>query len=329
MFQGLVKKATHRLPQSLQIYLAKRFLKGVIAVPHSTSKDGVDSSSGSGGGGGAAPFCFWFGNRLSYLPFGRVLQIKDFIAVERNESVTCVARTFTHEQHSNLTVTLIPLLHVAHPSFFKQVDLLCRQHQSVLCEGRCPLRDSETKEQIVTVVPPREMATKIRPMGHEDDEGWEPAEPPDFWQPFSWGVIGSSCDTVVHAADLYDYERLPWWCSLRFNVPIIGGYQREKHCFGVMQKLFNEAGYKSFAVPWGVFHMPIMAEMLRRNGFTEASSSGLVPLRYVDGHYSASLCREMFARISWVGRSKLVLQFVILFLSSVYFGRELVSYQLG
>lgn len=196
------------------------------------------------------------------------------------EVAAAVAHTYRHER-DDITVTLIPLRHFAHPEFFKQVDELCCQHQSVLMEGRTPL----TGAPYSTLVPPRERPKRVRPVEEDDSEGWEPREQERFFQPFSWGVIESPNFTVVHAADKYDYERLPWWASLRFSLPVLGSLAREKHCLNMLYPL-RANGYRSFAIPWGAAHMPLFHEMLLDNGFECIGMSSLLVLRRVDGDIS-------------------------------------------
>jgi hypothetical protein len=195
----------------------------------------------------------------------------------RDSCAIAIAHTYRHPTH-NITVTLIPLRHFAHPDFFRQVDDLCAQHESVLMEGRMPL----TGAPYSTMVPPRPHRSHVRPPEHEDDEGWEPREMERFFQPFSWGVADSPNHTVVHAADKYDYEKLPWWCSVRFNVPVLGSLKREQHCLDMIYPL-NDNAYKSFAIPWGVAHMPVFHEMLLDNGFENVGMCSLVVLNRVDG----------------------------------------------
>ncbi|KAF8292795.1 hypothetical protein TcYC6_0116850 [Trypanosoma cruzi] len=221
-------------------------------------------------------------------PF-RSKRITDFIMVREN-SVASIAYTFQHPSNQ-VIVTLIPLQHFAHPQFFHQVDGLCSQHDSVLMEGRTPLAGAPFS----TIVPPRERVASVRPLGHEDDEGWEPREVERFWQPFSWGVKDSLHMTIVHAADKYDYEKLPWWCSVRFNVPLIGSFAREKHCLDMIYPLLSN-GYKSFAIPWGAAHMPIFNEMLIDNGFEQIGMCSLVVLNRIDGDISAGEY-ERFRRV--------------------------------
>jgi hypothetical protein len=114
----------------------------------------------------------------------------------------------------------------------------------------------------------------------------------EFMQPFSWGVKNSPFFTVVHAADFYDYEHLPLWCSLRFNLPIVGGYCREKHCLNMIGPLVAN-GYKSFAVPWGAAHAPLMHAMLTENGFKVVSVSRIVAWRAADGPHSHQQIRYL------------------------------------
>lgn len=70
----------------------------------------------------------------------------------------------------------------------------------------------------------------------------------------------------MHAADTFDDEKLPLWCSLRINLPLIDGLRREKHCLNMFYP-FATNGYKRFAVVWGAAHMPLFHEMLVDNGF--------------------------------------------------------------
>lgn len=212
----------------------------------------------------------------------------DNFLFSRNEQVVALAQTYrlrtSEDGQDAITVTLIPLVHSAHPAFFKQVDDLCCQHDSVLMEGRTPI----TGAPYSTVVPPRERTTRVRPVDHEDDEGWEPIEMEAFFQPFSWGVADSPNHTVVHAADKYDYEKLPWWCSVRFNAPVLGSLAREKHCLDMIFPLRGNQ-YKSFAIPWGAAHIPIFHEMLVDNGFELVAMSALVVVRRIDGNVSEGM----------------------------------------
>lgn len=192
-----------------------------------------------------------------------------------------IAQTYLHPE-TEVRVTLVPLRHLAHPSFFAQVDSLCCQHQSVLMEGRTGL----TGAPYSTLVPPREpLPLNARPPDMDDDEGWEPREEECFFQPFSWGVIGSPEMTVIHAADHYDYERLPWYASVRFSTPLIGSLAREKCCLNMIPHLF-ESGYRSFAIPWGAAHMPIFHEMLLDNGFEPFGMCSLLMFNQIDGERS-------------------------------------------
>ncbi|CBH16412.1 hypothetical protein, conserved [Trypanosoma brucei gambiense DAL972] len=212
---------------------------------------------------------------------------RDFIYAN-DDGVFATAYTYRNDE-TGITVTLIPLRHFAHPQFFHQVDLLCCQHQSVLMEGRTPMSGAPYS----TIVPPRELSAVVRPKEHEDSEGWEPRETELFWQPFSWGVSNSPNFTVVHAADKYDYERIPWWFSLRFNLPIVGSLGREKHCINMISHLKTQ-GYKSFAIPWGASHMPIFNEILIDNGFENVGMCSLVVVRRCDGDISAGEHERMY-----------------------------------
>ncbi|RNF01069.1 uncharacterized protein Tco025E_08662 [Trypanosoma conorhini] len=236
-----------------------------------------------------ATHAFSYRPRWQYsFPF-RSKRLTDFVTASEN-SVSSVAYTYQHAEN-RVVVTLIPLQHFAHPQFFHQVDALCSQHESVLMEGRTPLAGAPFS----TIVPPREGVASVRPAGHEDDEGWEPREIERFWQPFSWGVKDSPTMTIIHAADKYDYEKLPWWCSLRFNAPLIGSFAREKHCLDMIYPLASN-GYKSFAIPWGAAHMPIFNEMLIDNGFEQIGMCSLLVLNRIDGEISAGE-HERFCRI--------------------------------
>ncbi|ESL11636.1 hypothetical protein TRSC58_00609 [Trypanosoma rangeli SC58] len=239
-------------------------------------------------GGAETTQMFFYRPRWQYaFPF-RSKRLSDFIMTSENSAVS-VAYTYQHAT-SKIIVTLIPLQHFAHPLFFHQVDKLCSQHESVLMEGRTPL----TGAPFSTVVPPRECVASVRPAEHEDDEGWEPREIERFWQPFSWGVKDSFVMTIIHAADKYDYEKLPWWCSLRFNIPLLGSFAREKHCLDMIYPLASN-GYKSFSIPWGAAHMPIFNEMLIDNGFEEIGMCSLLVCNRIDGEISAGeherICR--------------------------------------
>ncbi|KAH9589262.1 hypothetical protein LSM04_005217 [Trypanosoma melophagium] len=243
-------------------------------------------------------------------PF-RTKRLEDFV-FSGEETVVSVAYTYRNDD-KNITVTLIPLRHFAHPQFFRQVDDLCNQHQSVLMEGRTPL----TGAPYSTFVPPRDTAHSLRPVEHEDDEAWEPREIERFWQPFSWGVKESPNYTVIHAADKYDYEKLPLWCSLRFNIPLFGSLGREKHCLDMVYPLAAN-GYKSFAIPWGAAHMPVFNEMLLDNGFEQVGMCSLVIFNRIDGDISAGehekICRIQKRRRQVVQMAWLLVAFLTLLL---------------
>ncbi|CCW69583.1 unnamed protein product [Phytomonas sp. Hart1] len=148
------------------------------------------------------------------------------------------------------------------------------------------------------MVPSRPPLPPVRPPGHEDDEGWEPREVESFFQPFSWGVKDSPHHTILHAADRYDYECLPWWCSLRFNIPLFGSLAREKHCLDMINPL-RRNGYRTFAIPWGAAHMPIFHEMLLDNGFEPIGMCSLIILNRLDGDISEG---EFLKLKSWQWR---------------------------
>ncbi|CCW64920.1 unnamed protein product [Phytomonas sp. EM1] len=226
---------------------------------------------------------FSYKPRWRYMAPFRSKSVTDFIFC-RDDYAVSIAHTYKYGgagSSDNTLVTLIPLRHFAHPLFFKQVDDLCCQHDSVLMEGRAPLTGAPHS----TMVPPRERPKEVRPPDHEDDEGWEPREMENFFQPFSWGVKDSPNHTVVHAADKYDYEKLPWWCSVRFNAPVLGSLKREKHCLNMIYPLRCN-GYRTFAIPWGAAHMPIFHEMLLDNGFEPVGMCSLLLLNRVDGDIS-------------------------------------------
>ncbi|KAG5481108.1 hypothetical protein LSCM1_06789 [Leishmania martiniquensis] len=219
---------------------------------------------------------FVYAPRLRYTAPWRSKQLADFLVCQDGVALS-IAHTYRNAD-ADITVTLIPLRHFAHPEFFRQVDDLCNQHESVLMEGRAPLSSAPYS----TTVPPRERVKCTRPVEHEDDEGWEPREVENFFQPFSWGVMDSPNHTVVHAADKYDYEKLPWWCSVRFNAPVLGSLAREQHCLNMIAPLRAHL-YKSFAIPWGAAHMPVFHEMLLDNGFENVGMCGLLMLNRIDG----------------------------------------------
>ncbi|CAD2222351.1 hypothetical protein AGDE_14842 [Angomonas deanei] len=230
---------------------------------------------------------FFFRARWNYCTLFRSKTLTDFFWCDKNR-VVAIAHTYQHIER-DITVTLIPIRHMAHPLFFKQVDELCCQHDSVLMEGRVPLLNAPYS----TFVHPREKLEKIRPDDHEDDEGWEPREVERFFQPFSWGVAASPNHTVVHAADKYDYEKLPLWASVRFNTPLLGSLAREKHCLNMIYPL-RRNGYKSFAIPWGAFHMPLFHEMLVDNDFELTSMCSLLVLQRIDGTVSEGECQQVW-----------------------------------
>lgn len=242
----------------------------------STASPAVPSSSSSAATAAPPSHRFVYAPRLRYTAPWRSKSVADFLTCRDNCAVS-IAHTYRHAEH-DVTVTLIPLRHFAHPEFFKQVDDLCCQHESVLMEGRVPL----TGAPYSTMVPPRPRTKSVRPAENEDDEGWEPREVERFFQPFSWGVAESPYHTVVHAADKYDYERLPWWCSVRFNAPVVGSLRREQHCLDMIYPL-RDNFYKSFAIPWGAAHMPVFHEMLLDNGFENVGMCSLVVLNRIDG----------------------------------------------
>lgn len=248
--------------------------------PSAAASTPLTSSSSSAAPPSHDQAAFTFKPRLRYSPLFTSSTLEDFLMVRDDTHVVTIATTFQHPV-SGVRVTLIPLAHFAHPQFFHQVDSLCCQHESVLMEGRVPLTGSPHS----TTVPPRELADSVRPVDCLDDEGWEPREVDRYWQPFSWGVKGSPMHTVVHAADAYDYEKLPWWASLRFNMPFFGSYRREKHCLNMIPAL-SANGYRSFAVPWGAYHMPIFQQMLEDNGFEQVGLSSLLLWSKIDGDVS-------------------------------------------
>ncbi|KPA78637.1 putative mitochondrial hypothetical protein [Leptomonas pyrrhocoris] len=250
-------------------------------VDHDTTANNSSSTSAqtsASASSAAAPLArhFVYAPCLRYTAPWRSKRLTDFLSCH-DDVVTAIAHTYRHPVH-NITVTLIPLRHFAHPDFFRQVDDLCAQHESVLMEGRTPLRGAPYS----TIVPPRPRVPPPRPPEHDDDEGWEPREVEKFFQPFSWGVEDSPYHTVVHAADRYDYERLPWWCSVRFNAPVVGSVRREQHCLNMIYPL-NDNLYKTFAIPWGAAHMPVFHEMLLDNGFENVGMCSLVVLQRIDG----------------------------------------------
>ncbi|KEG08075.1 hypothetical protein DQ04_08071040, partial [Trypanosoma grayi] len=249
-------------------------------------------------------------------PF-RSKRFDDFV-FPREDSVASIAYTYKNDA-KDIKVTLIPLQHFAHPQFFHQVDSICSQHHSVLMEGRTPL----TGAPYSTIVPPREAVSCTRPGEHIDDEGWEPREIERFWQPFSWGVKDSPNLTVIHAADKYDYERLPWWCSLRFNMPILGSFAREKHCLDMIYPLAAN-GYKAFAIPWGAAHMPIFNEMLIDNGFEQIGMCSLLMFNRIDGDISAGE-HEKFCQLQKRQKRFVQMTWVLAIISLLLFMRTMVT----
>jgi hypothetical protein len=222
--------------------------------------------------------------RPSYWMPCRYYQLDDFL---RSDWDQCEVLSQTFEHPDGTRVTLIPLTHIAHPQFYSDVDCLCGFHESVLMEGRYgnTLADA-------TVVQAREPLGIVRPKEELDSEGWEPLEQEAFFQPYSWGVKGSKANTVIHAADKYDYEKLPWYAMVRFNIPILGTLSREKHCLNQIP-LLKKSGYKTFAIPWGAAHMPIFATMLEQNNFTPTAEQRLVVWSAVDGNTSESWVKQM------------------------------------
>ena len=226
---------------------------------------------------------FKFKSRIWYNGFSRNKSIDDYVIHAHGQMVS-LTTTYRSIEHPDITITLLPLSHVAHPQFYYQVDLLLCQHDSVLMEGRTPFLQAPFS----TLVPPRSLHGGIRPPELDGTPGgWEPKDLSAYWQPFSWGVKESPNYTVIHAADKYDYEKLPWFASLRFNLPLIGSFAREKHCLTMIPPLVDN-GYRSFAIPWGAAHMPIFHEMLVSNGFEETSATSLPIFDSVDGEISQS-----------------------------------------
>lgn len=230
-----------------------------------------------------SPISIQFRARWKYLQTFLRKTLDEFYVSKENE-VLVIAHTMQHMDYPDLKVTLIPVTHFAHPQFFLEVDSLCSQHHSVLMEGRSPVKDAPYS----TIVAPRARETALRPVDFSDSEGWEPAEISQFWQPFSWGVRDSPQYTVVHAADVYDIEKIPIFASQK-KIPVLlsRALDREKHCLSMLPQLY-QMGYKTFAIPWGAAHMPYMYEMLLDSGFEEVSQSGIVVFRSVDGEVSRS-----------------------------------------
>ncbi|CUG91823.1 membrane-associated protein, putative [Bodo saltans] len=274
-------------------------------IPHSafaTDAERNAAAAASSSTGHAPVFPpFEYKMRARYSPLFASRNLSDFM-FSKGDQIMSVACTYTHEP-SQVQVTLIPLVHYAHPQFFQQVDSLCCQHDSVLMEGRVP----NTGAPHSTLVPPRSYEERVRPIDEEDSEGWEPHDAQRYWQPFSWGVKGSPKFTVIHAADRYDYERLPWWASLRFNIPLVGSYAREKHCMDMISPLVGN-GYKSFAVPWGAAHAPIFHDMLTDHGFEQTSMCTLIVWSKIDGDRSSAEWTRMDTKLRFLGMRTAILQ---------------------
>ena len=239
---------------------------------------------------------FRFTSRWRYLSWFRTdaLCVADFLSVDADQAVA-VANVYKHLP-SGVSVTLLPVVHVAHPSFWRHADELCSQHHSVLMEGRFSPTSCD-----ISVVPPRAKTEIGRPEEEVDAEGWEPSPGnfmANFRQPYGWGVLESDVHTIIHAADAYDYDRLPAWARVRFNFPIVGNYKREKHCLRILHQLTGN-GYESFCVPWGAAHMPIFAKMLLQNGFTQCGSSRIVLFNRIDGPISAAYTRKLQSHVNW------------------------------
>lgn len=282
-----------------------------------------------------APFValkpFRFSSRFAYLALPRQYSIglEQFINVDEDQAIS-VAHAFRHND-SGVTVTLLPVVHIARPRFWRDSDELCCQHHSVLLEGRYSPTSCD-----ISVVPPRDKWEENRPEEDFDAEGWEP--PADramthFRQPYSWGVRESPMHTIVHAADCYDYDKLPLYARLRHNVPFLGNYKREKHCLNVLHQL-TENGYESFVIPWGVAHMPVFSKMLLQNGFTLSSTSKLVMFDRVDGPMSTAYVRKLRSSVS-LGRRisdqvRLAMGMSLIYLWGYYLGvtrRDFVDFE--
>jgi hypothetical protein len=259
--------------------------------PHDGAAATPEEDPGAGASTTPALGAMHFGKQWHYAGLWRHYQLAHFVSATTDQ-VTTTAHTFKHP--SGVHITLIPIVHVAHPMFWKQCDSICITHESVLMEGRYANLTAPA-----TVIPPRAMAARVRPEDFLDSEGWEPDHAGGFNQPYGWGVRDSPKNTVVHAADKYDYEYLPFWAAVRFNVPFVGGYAREKHCLKLVPYLV-ENGYKSFAVPWGAAHMPIFATMLEKNGFDLVGQSRLVTFNKIDGVTSQGWCRFFARRVTRV-----------------------------
>jgi hypothetical protein len=152
---------------------------------------------------------FKFTSRWRYINWFHkdALSMEEFLRMDE-DSATALAHQY-HHAPSGVLVTLLPVVHVAHPLFWKEADELCQQHHSVLMEGRYSPTSTD-----ISVVPPRDKFEEGRPEEELDAEGWEPSPGnylKNFRQPYSWGVNGSPVHTIIHAADSYDYDRLPVW----------------------------------------------------------------------------------------------------------------------
>jgi len=244
------------------------------------------------------------------VPLGQrgMWRLEDFLQ-GTSRGVTSTCYSFVHPS-TKIQITLIPVAHVAHPRFWHEVDKLCAQHESVLMEGK-----SGTALSHFHAIPPRDPYPDEDSM-HIDSEGWEPEDLEHFKQPFSWGVRGSNKHTVVHAADTYDYECLPTWARLRFQVPFLGGYKREKHVLALCDKLVAN-GYQSFAVPWGAAHMPIFANMLEQRGYLMQSEIRFPIFRGYDGPISNQFTRTVYRRV-WVVSTLTFLTYALVWLGFVY-----------
>ena len=250
------------------------------------SKAAAASSSASPG----VIKAFKFRPTWRYLRYFRTYRFGSFLSINgQTECVRSMVMTFQHAE-TNLIVTLCPMVHKAHPIFFLGVDELCCQHESVLCEGRSPLKNAPHS----TLVPGRDLPIDPRPVGLEGDEPWEPLEMSKFAQPFSFGVNDSPRFTVVHAADTYEPDTHHLLYRLRYQIPLLGHYKREKHCLEMIPHL-AASGYKSFIIPWGVGHMPILATMLEDNGFVQIGMTGLMTVAARDG----PVCHGIYRKISF------------------------------
>lgn len=241
--------------------------------------------------------------RWRYLSFWKdnTISMDAFLSVDEHQAIS-VAHVYRH-QASGISVTLLPITHVAHPSFWVNADELCCQHHSVLMEGRYSPTSSD-----ISVVPPRNKFEENRPEEELDAEGWEPradSAMTNFRQPYSWGVRESPYHTIIHAADTYDYDRLPLWARLRHNVPFFGNYVREKRCLNILHQLSGN-GYESFVIPWGVAHMPIFSKILLQNDFKLSGTTRVTMFNRIDGPTSAAYIRKLRSSVSWASRINLI-----------------------